>query len=145
MDLKTGLLALGFLIAAWTFFRNTRVRRAEWLGQLYETFYVRPELKGVRATLDYDSASRAELLRCLASDPENSVVLEPLVDYLNFFEFIAALWTMNQLSKKEIRLMFGYYLKMLGNEAEVLKFCRQGGFRNLLRLLDRMGYAPSHR
>lgn len=87
---------------------------AEWLSTLYDSFYVRPELKGIRAALDYRGPERDELLRCIDSDKENWVRLEPLVDYLNFLEFIAALWKMNQLSIKEIRRMFGYYLDNLG-------------------------------
>lgn len=137
-----GLAALAAVLGWLTFLTNLRLRRAEWLSRLYEGFYVKPELKAVRAALDYEGPQRAELLRCLTSDPENAEVLEPLVDYLNFFEFIAALWKMNQLSTKEIGLMFGYYLKTLAADAEVVKFCRQGGFRNLLALLDRMGYVP---
>lgn len=143
MDLKIGLLALSFLVAAWTFVRNTRVRRAEWLSSLYDTFYVKPHLKGVRAALDYEGSEHDELIRCIQSDKENWVRLEPLVDYLNFFEFIAVLWRMGQLSKKEIRLLFGYYLRNLGTKPTVEGFCRDNGFKNLVRLLEKLRYVES--
>lgn len=47
MDWKVTLDAIGaafvgggFLLASWTFWRNTRIRRAEWLASLYEMFYL---------------------------------------------------------------------------------------------------------
>ncbi|HEU5251189.1 MAG TPA: hypothetical protein VFW15_14465 [Thermoanaerobaculia bacterium] len=142
--ISIALAAGGFLLAAWTFWKNTRIRRAEWLFQLYEAFSVRPELKPTRAALDYEGEPNRELFRCLDSDPENSKVLEPLVDYLNFFEFIAVLWRMGQLSVRETKLMFGYYLKGIGESKRLVQFCEKGGFRNLLSLLRKIGYAPTH-
>lgn len=141
----TFLLAAGAAFLAWlTFWTNLKVRRAEWLSRLYESFYVKPELKPIRAALDYDGEANRELFRCLEFDPENAKTLEPLVDYLNFFEFIAVLGEMDQLSDREIRLMFGYYLKGIGESTKIVQFCENGGFKSLLRLLKRMGYVPSN-
>jgi hypothetical protein len=147
---KTIALSIGAGAALFTavqalraFQTNLKVRRAEWLSTLYDSFYVKSELKGIRAALDYPGSEHDELLRCIDSDKENWVRLEPLVDYLNFFEFIAVLWIMNQLSIEEIKLMFGYYLRRLGEERSVVEFCREGGFKNLLRLLEKLGYVES--
>jgi hypothetical protein len=138
------VLAAAAALLTWlTFWKNLRLRRAEWLSRLYESFYVKPELKAVRAALDYDGEARRELLRCVESDPENAKALEPLVDYLNFFEFLAVLWTMKQLSLDEIQLLFGYYLRRLAEEPGIVKFCREGGFKNLLRMLEKLGYVGS--
>ncbi|HEX9304199.1 MAG TPA: hypothetical protein VGA31_07090 [Thermoanaerobaculia bacterium] len=140
-DKETIALALAVAAAflAWlTFWTNLKVRRVEWLSRLYESFYVRPELKAIRATLDYPGPKLDRLHYCIVSDPDNSAELEPLVDYLNFFEFIAVLKRMSQLSEKEIRLIFGYYLGELAKDSVVLKFCRDGGFKNLLALLGKL-------
>ena len=99
-------------------------------------------MKAIRAALDYEGDANKELFRCLDADPENAKTLEPLVDYLNFFEFIAVLGEMDQLSDREIKLMFGYYLKGIGESTKIGRFCETGGFKNLLRLLKRMGYVP---
>lgn len=140
----TLVLAAAAALLTWlTFWKSLRLRRAEWLSRLYESFYVKPELKAVRAALDYEGEAKRELLRCVESDPENAKVLEPLVDYLNFFEFIAVLWTMKQLSLDEIQLLFGYYLRRLGEEPRIVEFCREGGFKNLLRMLEKLGYVGS--
>lgn len=148
--LKTIALSIGAGAALFTaiqairaFQTNLKVRRAEWLSTLYESFYVKTELKGIRAALDYPGLEHDELLRCIGSDKENWVRLEPLVDYLNFFEFIAVLWKMKQLSLEEIKLMFGYYLRRLGEERSIVDFSREGGFRSLLRLLEKLRYVES--
>jgi len=147
---KTILLTIGaaatvstVVLALLTFRTNLKVRRAEWLSTLYDSFYVKSELKAIRAALDYRGSEHDELLSCIDSDQENWVRLEPLVDYLNFFEFIAVLWTMNQLSITEIELMFGYYLRLLGKEPSVVEFCRENEFKNLIRLLEKLGYVES--
>jgi hypothetical protein len=135
MDLETGLLALGFLIAAWTFLKNTRVRRAEWLASLYERFYLNLDFKRTRALLDYDSPERTKLLECLETEPENASALEPLVDYLNFFEFVASLWKLKQLKTKEVKMMFEYYIKNLAESRELMNFIRKEGFERLEELI----------
>ncbi len=135
---KTALLAVGAFAAYRTYRTNLRVRRAEWLSSLYETFYVKPELKEIRAVLDYPGAKRERLHDCIASDPDNSTELEPLVDYLNFFEFIAVLRKKKQLSVEEIQLMFGYYLGELAKDPAIRKFCEDGGFKNLSALLGEL-------
>lgn len=135
MDLETGLLALGFLIAAWTLLKNTRVRRAEWLASLYERFYLNVDFKRTRALLDYDSPERTKLLECLETEPENASALEPLVDYLNFFEFVASLWKLKQLKTKEVKMMFEYYIKNLAESRELMNFIRKEGFERLEELI----------
>lgn len=122
----------------WLWRQTLKVRRAEWLSRLYESFYVKPELKEIRAALDYPGPKLDRLHHCILEDPDNSAELEPLVDYLNFFEFIAVLERMKQLSVREIRLMFGYYLGELAKDSVVLGFCRDGGFKNLLALLGEL-------
>jgi hypothetical protein len=140
----TFVLVVAAAFLGWlTFWNNLKVRRAEWLSRLHESFYLRPELKPIRAALDYEGEANRELFRCIESEPENAKTLEPLVDYLNFFEFIAVLGEMDQLSDREIKLMFGYYLTGIGESRTLVRFCEKGGFKNLLRLLKRMGHVPS--
>jgi hypothetical protein len=143
LSIAAGAALLTAVQALRAFRTNLKIRRAEWLSTLHDSFYVRSELKGVRAALDYPGSEHDELLRCIDSDKENWVRLEPLIDYLNFFEFIAVLWTMKQLSIEEIKLMFGYYLRRLAGEQKVVEFGREGGFKNLLRLLEKLGYDES--
>jgi hypothetical protein len=130
MDFGTGLVALGFLLAAWTFIQNTKVRRAEWLMKLYEKFYENDDLKVVRRRLDYDKDG---LLGDLATGNKDTV--EKLSDYLNFFEFVQALRNIGQIEEREVREMFDYYIQLL-RDPEVRRFCEEEGFENTLTLLD---------
>jgi hypothetical protein len=60
---------------------------------------------------------------------------EKLVNYLNFFEFVASLWKMDQLSKQEIILLFDYYIRLLKRHPEVLAFLEKHSFENLQALI----------
>ncbi len=138
LDLETikVLLAAGAGgFALYTFWRNQKVRRAEWLASLYERFYLNPEFRKTRALLDYDSAERTDLLRSLETDPENWSALEPLVDYLNFFEFVASLWKLRQLKIKEVEMMFEYYIRNLAEKPEIVRFIEREGFERLRELI----------
>jgi hypothetical protein len=128
----------GFLLAAWTFWRNTRIRRAEWLASLYKMFYLNTDLKRTRAILDYSGAEREKLRQCLESDPENATALEPLVDYLNFFEFVASLWKLNQLKTEEVEMMFEYYIQNLAKAPDVMRFIEKEGFEKLGDLIKKI-------
>ena len=138
VDLETikvllAVVAGGF--ALYTFWRNQKVRRAEWLASLYERFYLNEGFKRTRALLDYASDERTQLLECLVTDPENASALEPLVDYLNFFEFVASLWKLGQLKTKEVEMMFEYYIRDLAKKPEVMGFIGKEGFEKLQELI----------
>jgi hypothetical protein len=63
---------------------------------------------------------------------------EAFVDYLNFFEFVASLWKMRQLSKREIGMIFEYYLLNLKEHEFAMNFIRQNSFENLEALVGQI-------
>ena len=63
---------------------------------------------------------------------------EKLVDYLNFFEFIASLWKLGQLSIQEINLMFEYYIRLLGKFDFLMKYIHDEGFEGLADLVSKV-------
>ncbi len=135
---KVLLAAVAAGLALYTFWRNLKVRRAEWLASLYERFYLNEDFKRTRALLDYDSEERTKLLDCLRAEPENARALEPLVDYLNFFEFVASLWKLGQLKTEEVEMMFEYYIRDIAKKPEVMGFVRKEGFERLQELIARI-------
>ena len=140
-DLEPVKVLLGAVaggVALYTFWRNQKVRRAEWLASLYEKFYGNDEFRKIRAVLDYSGVEGENLRRCLVSDPENAAVLEPLVNYLNFVEFVASLWKLKQLRGTEVEMMFEYYIRNLAGEPEVMRFIEKEGFENLRELIRKI-------
>lgn len=135
---KTVLLAAGAIAGFLTYRTNLKVRRAEWLASLFERFYLNEDFKNTRALLDYASDERKKLLHCIRTNPENAKTLEPLVDYLNFFEFVASLWRLGQLKTDEVEMMFEYYIRDLGKKEEVMDFIKQEGFEELQELIAKI-------
>ena len=122
------ILSLIGIFIAWTTFRqNTKLRRAEWLRSLFEKFYESDHYKDIRSKIDSTTIQH--------DVSGNSLLEEKLVDYLNFFEFIASLWKLKQLKKNEVLMLFDYYLKNI-NRLDFLKlYISNYGFENLAALL----------
>ncbi len=123
------ILSLAGIFIAWrTFQQNTHLKRAEWLRSLFEKFYESDHYKEIRWKIDNGS---------IQQDLEKNPALEEkLVDYLNFFEFIASLWTLKQLSKREVCMLFEYYLKIIKNSDYLNGYLKRYGFENLSALIS---------
>lgn len=122
----------GIVAAFWALLvyrSNARVRRAEWLGSLYEKFYEKNDsLKDIREKLDCDDGHSPDIetLEKLGSG---------FTDYLNFFEFVALLEKSGQLSTIEIEDLFAYYLDCLERCGPVRRYIPEKGYDQLDRLL----------
>ena len=117
------------LWAACAYHRSVKLERARWIKQLYEKFYEQPQLKRVRDLLD--SGNVQSISQLIKNE-------DPLfTDYLNFFEFLAYLSESKQIKKKEMEGLFGYYLRSLRLNREVVKYINDAGkgFEKLQRLL----------
>ena len=112
------------LVATLTYHRNMRLKRAEWLRSLFEKFYETERYKAVRFRLDNPEALQKQGLE-----------EEMLVDYLNFFEFIASLHKLGQIRKEEVLMLFRYYLKLIENQGDIRTYIAENGFGNLDGLL----------
>jgi len=132
---------LAAIFATWNYWRNARTRRAEWLFTLYQKFFEEDHYKRMRRVLDYGMHHDLQKLRASidgsAPDPD---LEEELVDYLNFFEFVAGLQQSRQLTPDEVDRLFNYYLRILKSTrlGFVRKYVCDQGFEQLSALLDKM-------
>lgn len=129
--------AVGGGITIYIYYRNSRLRRAEWLYSLFEKFFCGTSYARIRMILDYESPEDIKgLQRALEthSDPE---LEEAMVDYLNFFEFVASLHQLRQLTTQEVRMVFDYYIRRLGDHPFVMTYLIEPkqGFEGLVRLV----------
>jgi len=127
---------IGVVLAVVTFWRNVRLRRAEWLFSLHAKFYESQTYKRIRHILDYQPQPQFNELRKAVLEGGNDEIAEAFVDYLNFFEFVASLWKLHQLSTREIRMIFEYYILLLKERDFALDFIKNNGFENLSKLID---------
>ncbi|MDH3601540.1 MAG: hypothetical protein OEU26_18160 [Candidatus Tectomicrobia bacterium] len=145
--LATGL---GVLIAAATYYWNSRVRHAEWLASLHNKFFEENNYKQMRWILDYQPEEEIRILRqCIdesvsggsnVGDDRSQALMQALEDYLNFFEFIASLWQLRQLSLKEIRRVFDYYILQIGDKDHqfLQPLLNDKGFENLKKMITKI-------
>jgi len=129
---------VGGVIALATFWRSAKLKRAEWLYNLHVKFYEASNYKAIRRILDYEPPAELTRLRETIERGANDDLAEALVDYLNFFEFVASLWKLKQLSEREIMMLFEYYLRRIRDHQFVLTFVQQEGFESLGELLKKL-------
>lgn len=122
------------VIALITYRRNVRTKRAEWLSALHAKFFESTNYKSIRHIIDYEPAEFVTLRECIAQGGSDQLV-ESFVDYLNFFEFIASLWKLKQLSLDEVAMMFEHYLNNLASHQFIVDFVAAHGFENLAALI----------
>lgn len=137
-----GVSIVGGIVAVVTYRRDVNRRRAEWLMSFYEKFYEEPQYKKVRFLLDYQPQEYEEV-RHLVESGEADERADQLVDYLNFFEFVASLWKLGQISLGDVRMLFEYYLSNLRSHKWVREFVKTQGFESLDELLKRLSNEAS--
>jgi hypothetical protein len=133
------IVLIGTWIALGTYLRDSKLRRMEWIHRLYERFYENDRFKPIRRLLDHGPQDEieSELVTELKAD-EDIGRHEALVDYLNFFEFIAAQVMRKRLDESDVLDVFEYYLRGLRKHDFLAGYLRPNGFDHLADWLPRM-------
>lgn len=149
-------LALAAIVAGFLAISDYRTRvlaeKSKWFLQLYEKLFENPQYKHVRRKLDYEDVEEIKML--IHHDAQNigfsqaqQTVFDEFTDYLNFFEFIAHLKEIGQVTSEDIKATFDYYLKLLtkARNPEIRQYLKKEGFENLDKLLlEYETQVPSH-
>lgn len=105
---------------------------------LFEKFFYDKTYANIRKILDYNNISEIEHLKLIIYEHSDIQLEVDLVNYLNFFEFIAALWQLRQMAFDEIRTMFEYYISRLGDYDFIMKYLEQEGFKGTPALVAKV-------
>ena len=127
--------SIGICISVFTYSKNNKVKRGEWLKSLYEKFFEANYFKRIRREIEYERLGIFLALNYKesATNEENE---EQLVDFLNFFEFISSLQIKGHIKKNEVKDLFGYYLQKLKQNRYINFYIKTYDFENLLKVLD---------
>lgn len=134
---------LGVPAAYITYRRSVRTRRADWLVSLHEKFFETDRYARIRPVLDYRrEPDYSDLAQAVAAQHYH-----PLADefyrYLNFFELLASLRKLGQISDEEIIGLFDYDLRMIADHRFVIDALRPQGFERLSDLIRSVPVLPS--
>ncbi|HEY2375220.1 MAG TPA: hypothetical protein VGH98_04540 [Gemmatimonadaceae bacterium] len=132
-----GIVALlGLAVGLVNYRRSVKTRRAEWLASLHEKFFESDRYKEVRRVLDYHSEPQySDLANAIAAGAHHPLADE-LYRYLNFFELLAGLRLLGQISDEEIIGLFDYDLRLIKQHEFVATALRPQGFERLAALLE---------
>ncbi len=136
---------LGAPFAYLTYRRSVRTRRAEWLVSLHEKFFETERYAQVRRLLDYrEEPSYSQLVQAVASGT-HAPLADEFYRYLNFFELLASLRVLGEISDHEIIGLFEYDLKMLTAHPFILQALPAQGFERLPKMLQATKLLPKRR
>jgi len=132
---------IGIFYTLCTYHRNSQLERAKWLNSLYGKFYEQDQYKNLRRIIDYETPKLDEIRKSIekskkGGEEESIELRDELDDYLNFFEFIASLWKMKQLSLDQVKMIFEYYINRIADHKFLLDHITDQGFENLNALLS---------
>jgi hypothetical protein len=130
---------VGGVITIYIYHSNSKLRRAEWIYSFYKKLYYKSNYREIRRLLDYGGEDDLKRLRDALQNHSDVSLEERLVDYLNFFQFIAILQKSGQLPIDEIQMMFGYYIGNIRKYKFILKYLKGQEFGVLLELIERSG------
>ena len=128
-DIVTIVGGIAVIFAFLQYRANSRLERARWLASLYEKFYEKDHLKGVRQILDSADRDASEIDKLVTDEPSE------FTDYLNFFEFVAVLEKSGQLKSNEIEDLFHYYLDCLEKSPKIREYLAAKGYEHLDKFL----------
>jgi hypothetical protein len=133
------IVVVSAFIGLLTYWENKQLEKTKWLSQLHDKFFVDNKYSDMRILLDYKIPNQDyENLKTSFPDKTNfsfHQLQEKLVEYLNFFEFIATLKKRKQLKDDDINMMFGYYISHLDDHKWIVNSIKDGGFDNLPKLI----------
>jgi hypothetical protein len=132
-----GLVAvLGASLAYFTYRRSVRTKRAEWLASLHEKFFETDRYARIRRILDYRQEPEYSELAAAVGASGYHALADDLYRYLNFFELLASLRQLRQISDEEIVGLFDYDLRLLKQHRFIVDALRPQGFERLSALLQ---------
>jgi hypothetical protein len=118
-----------------TYSRSVQTKRAEWLASLHEKFFETDRYARIRRVLDYSvQPDQGELAAAVLAGAHDALA-DDLWRYLNFFEFLAGLRQLHQISDSEIVRLFDYDLRLIRRHDFIMKALDPEGFDGLANLL----------
>ncbi len=121
--------------AARSYGQSVRLKRAEWLRGLHERFYESDLYREIRRILDYESEPEFSRIKEHLIAETHDAYVEQLFDYLNFFEFVAGLLTLKQVTFDDLMLLFEYHLNVIARDEAIMDHVAGAGYEQLTALL----------
>lgn len=139
-SLTVGFSILGGMFAMYVYYQNSKLKRAEWLYSLFDKFFYDSKYSTIRRIIDYADIKEIKKLIDGINSKDNHDLEEQLVNYLNFFEFIANLWILKQVPLVEIEMMFEYYIKRIKDHDFIMIYIKKNGFEGVAKLVEKVTY-----
>ena len=129
----------GAVFAVKAYWQSVRLKRAEWLQKLYQQFYELERYRTVREILDYRPERELSRIYAHLQDQSKDDLVDQLWDYLNFFEFVAGLLKLKQITSADLKLLFEYPLRRIADDQQIMAKLSLEGYEHLHALLRGAG------
>lgn len=139
------LALVGGSIAVVNYTRSVKIKRLEWLLQLFHRYMDEKKFRRIRYIIVFRVQPEYDQLKDLmqnradrkvdqpVKDFEQSLIMD-MDDYLNFFELISTLWSKGELERDEILMLYHDYIKYLWQIDFTHAYITEWGFESLTKL-----------
>ena len=132
-----GVIALtGATVTIRNYRKSVQTKRAEWLSSLHEKFFETTRYADVRRILDYKPDPEHTQLRQAIETETHLPITDEFYRYLNFFELLASLRKLKQISDDEMIALFQYDLDMISQQEFIVNAVNCQGFERLALLIE---------
>lgn len=139
------LALVGGSIAVVNYTRSVKIKRLEWLLQLFHRYMDEKKFRRIRYIIVFRVQPEYDQLKDLMQNRADRKVDQPVKnfeqslimdmdDYLNFFELISTLWSKGELERDEILMLYHDYIKYLWQIDFTHAYITEWGFESLTKL-----------
>lgn len=140
---------IGFLWGVYQYKKSIDLKRAEWIHKIFNTFYLEEKFKHIKKGVVYAEIldpSIAEVLKyyiaksngkpfILSPEIDRDAIIEELINFFNFFEFIIYLVEINQIFHRDVQVMFHGFLTRIGRHELIVEFLKRTGYEKTSKYL----------
>lgn len=147
-SLKILFAVIGGVWALKVYSGNRKIKRAEWVHNIYRDFYLNKDFAKIRVLLEYRYGSTIgpEIVSAVDEKYEDisSKFHEVMIDldnFLNYLDFVAYLYSEGNLKKEDISVSFGWWIEniMKDEYTYLKKYIKKFNYVHLEQILTK-GY-----
>ena len=139
------LALLGGFIALFNYINSLKIKRLEWLLQLFHRYMDEKKFRRIRYIIVFRVQPEYNVLKDLMENRdirkvdrsvdefEDSLIMD-MDDYLNFFELVSTFWAKGELKRVEIETLYHDYIKYLWQIDFTHAYITSWGFESLTKL-----------
>ncbi len=134
---------LWFVFWLFQYKKSIDLRRAQWLSDLYNSFYLTDKFSYCKSNIIYSKELNEDIIKSLNNslhwkpqDENTKIIIERIDNFLNFFEFVLYLNEIWQIKKNDLSVMFDWFLERLKSHDLIMEMINKKWYEKISSYLE---------